>query len=104
MLGFLVSAFVHNQRFTVECCSNSACILFKAGKNHDGYFNCDDLLKQVDKAINIFEDQTNGFAQGLFIFDNAPGHQKQPADGLLAQKMFKFPHETWTHHKNGPKM
>ena len=23
MLGFLVSAFVHNQRFTVECCSNT---------------------------------------------------------------------------------
>jgi hypothetical protein len=36
----------------------------------------DDLLRQVDKAIDIFECHTKGYAQGLFLFDNAPSHQK----------------------------
>ena len=38
-------------------------IVFKAGKNNDGYFDADDLLTQVDRAINIFEDRTNGLQQ-----------------------------------------
>ena len=54
----------------------SACIVFKAGKNCNGYFTCDDLIEQVDKAIDIFEERTNRFATGLFIFGNAPSHQK----------------------------
>jgi hypothetical protein len=53
----------------------AARIVFKAGKTHDGYFTCDDLIAQVDNAINIFEGRTNGLATGLFIFDNAPSHQ-----------------------------
>lgn len=51
-------------------------VVFKAGKNQDGYFSCDDLMKQVKNAIDIFEAKTNGFATGLFAFDNAPSHQK----------------------------
>ena len=97
-IPFILKQSVDNQS------EREARILFKAGKNRDGYFDCDDLLKQVDKAIDIFEGRTNGFAQGLFIFDNAPGHQKRLVDGLSARKMPKFPHETWTHHKDGPKM
>ncbi|KAF8804558.1 hypothetical protein BYT27DRAFT_7259039 [Phlegmacium glaucopus] len=79
-------------------------IIFKAGKNQDGWFSGEDLLKQVDKAIDIFEGRTNGFATGLFLFDNAPSHQKCAPDALSAQKMPKNPHPTWTHHKEGPKM
>lgn len=60
-------------------------------------------MKQVDKAIDIFEDRTKGFAQGLFIFDNAPSHQKRAADALSARYMPKFPKEGWT-NKNGPRM
>ncbi|KAH8989992.1 hypothetical protein EDB92DRAFT_1946970 [Lactarius akahatsu] len=51
-------------------------IFFKAGLNRDGYFSADNLLQQVDGAINIFEGKTKGMAQGLFLFDNAPSHQK----------------------------
>jgi hypothetical protein len=47
-------------------------VFFKAGKNRDGYFDADDLLQQVENAIDIFESKTNGFATGLFLFDNAP--------------------------------
>jgi hypothetical protein len=33
-------------------------IIFKVGKNRDGFFDADDLLRQVDKAIDIFEGLT----------------------------------------------
>jgi len=56
-----------------EC---EARLVFKAGKNHDGYFMAEDLIKQVDKAIDIFESHTKGFARGIFIFNNVPSHQK----------------------------
>jgi len=49
-------------------------LLFHAGKNHDGWFSSDDLLIQVDQAIDIFEAKTNGFGVALFLFDNAPSH------------------------------
>ena len=63
-------------------CSNvafcrEARILFKAGKERDGYFDSKALLDQVDCAIDIFEERTNKFATGLFLFDNAPSHKKR---------------------------
>ncbi|KAF7304186.1 hypothetical protein MIND_00650700 [Mycena indigotica] len=70
-------------------------VLFRAGKNHDGYFWSEDLLATTDNAIDIFEAKTNGLATGLFMFDNAPSHQKRAADALSARKMPKGPHETW---------
>src|SRR6266699_6962338 len=79
-------------------------VIFKAGKNRDGWFSGEDLLRQVDTAIDIFEGKTNGFATGLFLFDNAPSHQKRAPDALSARKMPKNPHATWRHHKEGPKM
>ena len=54
-------------------------MFFKAGKNQDGWFNGfdgEDLLRQVEDAIDIFEAMSNGFATGLFLFNNAPSHQK----------------------------
>jgi hypothetical protein len=72
----------------------SARIVFKAGKNRDGYFSSDDLIAQVDNAIDIFEGRTNGLATGLFLFDNAPSHQKRADDALSARKMPKNPSET----------
>ena len=83
---------------------SSARVVFKAGKNRDGYFSAADLLKQVDRAIDIFESKTNGFATGLFMFDNAPTHQKRAPDALSATKIPKFAKEGWTHIKGGPKM
>jgi hypothetical protein len=77
---------------------------WEAGKAHDGYFSSADLLKQVDKAIDIFESRTNGTATGLFMFDNAPGHQKRADDALSARKLPKNPKLGWTHVKNGPNM
>jgi hypothetical protein len=55
----------------------------------DGYFDANDLQRQVDFAIDIFEGKTKGYAQGLFLFDNAPSHQKQAPNALSARKMPK---------------
>ena len=63
--------------------------MFKPGKNRDGYFGAVQLLAQVDRAIDIFESKTNGLAQGLFLFDNAPSHQKRADDAISATKMVK---------------
>ncbi|KAG2124867.1 hypothetical protein DEU56DRAFT_703926, partial [Suillus clintonianus] len=79
-------------------------VLFKAGKNRDGYFNNDNLVKQVDNAIDIFEEKTHGFKRALFLFDNATSHQKRAPDAPSARKMVKNPKRAWTHQPNGPKM
>jgi len=84
--------------------SSCARVLFKAGKNHDGYFSSSNVLSQVETAIDIFEAKTNGFVTALFLFDNAPSHQKRAPDALSAWKMPKGPSNSWTHHKDGPKM
>ena len=41
----------------------------------EGYFESNMFLKQVDKAIEIFETKYPN-AQALFLFDNAPCHRK----------------------------
>ncbi len=58
----------------------------------------------MDHAIDIFEGKTNGFATGLWMFDNAPSHQKRARDALSARKLPKRPSETWTPHPGGPRM
>ncbi|KAF8587116.1 hypothetical protein K439DRAFT_1614548 [Ramaria rubella] len=64
--------------------SKEARILFKAGKNCEGYFDCTDLCAQTEKAIELFEDNFPGSAVAVFGFDNAPGHQKRADDTLSA--------------------
>ncbi len=63
--------------------------MFKPGKNRDGYFGTEEIIAQVDCAIDIFEHKTNGLAQGLFMFDNAPSHQKCGDDAISSTKMVK---------------
>jgi hypothetical protein len=52
----------------------------------------DHLIIQVYHAIDIFECNASGWAQALFLFDNAPSHQKRAADVILAWKMVKGVH------------
>ena len=56
--------------------TQEARIIFKAGKNRDGYFDCANLCKQTERAIELFEDNFPGTAVAAFGFNNAPGHQK----------------------------
>ncbi|PPQ76681.1 hypothetical protein CVT25_015912, partial [Psilocybe cyanescens] len=100
----MVSAFMTSEWGLLRDKTDKAHLFFQAGKAQDGYFNNDNLIIEVDKAIDIFEGKTNGFATGLFLFDNAPSHQKRAQNALSARKMPKGPHATWRHHKNRPRM
>jgi hypothetical protein len=64
-------------------------VIFKAGKNWDGYFGAQELLAQVDHAIDIFEGLSKGNFKAIFLFDNAPSHQKRALDAISARKMVK---------------
>jgi len=46
-------------------------------------------MEQVERAIGIFEAKTNGLAQGLYMFDNAPGYMKCVLDAITARGMVK---------------
>ena len=61
-----------------------AWVIFKAGKNRDGYFGAEEILTQVDSAIDIFEGLSQGNFKALFLFNNAPSHQKRASDVILA--------------------
>ena len=45
----------------------------------DGYFTNDDLMKQVEKSIDIFE-RVHPDAVDVFLIDNAPSHRKMADD------------------------
>ena len=130
---FLTSEWGHlrDGHESVRCCHSpilsltfvfrEAWIIFKAGKNRDGYFDAEDLLMQVNSAINIFEGLSKGNFRALFLFDNVPSHQKWAQNVISAQKMVKgaplslfllifthfidtAPKKGWTHHVGGPRM
>ena len=73
----------------------------------------------MDRAIDIFDGLTGGYAQALFLFDNAPSHQKRADNAISALRMVKgtlyfyliflflpplAPKEGWVHHPGGPRM
>ncbi|KAG6844058.1 hypothetical protein H0H87_010085 [Tephrocybe sp. NHM501043] len=64
--------------------NEEARLIFKAGINQDGYFTVDNLIEQVDKAINIFEEKMQGFVTELFLFNNVPSYQKHADNALSA--------------------
>ncbi|KAH9921218.1 uncharacterized protein BXZ73DRAFT_91841 [Epithele typhae] len=67
----------------------SARVLFKAGKNRDGYFTHEEILAHATTAMDILEKHFPE-EEHVFIFDNAPTHVKRADDALSARKMSKF--------------
>lgn len=77
--------------------SQSARLIWKPGKNRDGYFDNQDFMKQVDLAMDILQKDYPGMTH-MLIFDNATIHLKRPEDALSARKMPKFtpaPGKNW---------
>jgi len=68
--------------------TESARILFCAGKGHDGYFSNDKAIHHVEKVMVILEKHYQD-EDHVFIFDNAPTHTKQANDSLSVQNMPK---------------
>ena len=65
-----------------------AWVLFKAGKNRQGYFTSEDILAQAMTALDIlskhFPDEDH-----VLVYDNASTHLKHADDALSATKMPK---------------
>jgi hypothetical protein len=70
--------------------SESAQVLFKAGKSCDGYFTNEDIIAQTQTAMDIVH-KHYPHDEHLFIFDNATTHSKRPATAPSATKMTKNP-------------
>jgi hypothetical protein len=66
----------------------SAQVLFKAGKNRDGYFTSDDILAHAAEAMNIL-DEYYPHEDHAFMYDNAKTHLKRADDALSARNMPK---------------
>jgi hypothetical protein len=68
----------------------SARVLFKAGRNRDGYFSNEEILSHATTAMDIltryYPDDDH-----VLVFDNAPTHTKRPDDALSALKMSAKP-------------
>ena len=68
--------------------SRTARVVWKPGKNRDGYFDSEDFLKQVDSCMDILETDYPD-EEHLLIFDNATIHTKRADNALSARKMPK---------------
>jgi hypothetical protein len=76
---------------------DEARVLFKAGKNCDGYFTNVEIIEQATKAIDILE-QHFPDEDHVFFFNNAPMHLKRADGALSARKMPKgtsIPGKNW---------
>jgi len=66
--------------------SQSARVLFRSGKNRDGYFTNKDILAQVTNAMNILDTYFSRYRH-VFLFDNATNHRKRRGNALSAMKI-----------------
>jgi hypothetical protein len=66
-----------------------AWVIFKAGKNCEGYFTNEDILKQASSAMDILQ-QHHADEDHVLVFDNATTHLKRADDTLSARHMPKF--------------
>ena len=67
-----------------------ASVLFRAGKNWEGYFSNNDILAQFKMAIKLVKMHFSG-EDHIFVYDNATTHLKQHAGALSASKTTKGP-------------
>ena len=66
----------------------TARVLFRPGTNREGYFTNEDVLQQVDNAMDILQKYYPN-DDHIFIFDNATIHTKRPPGSLSARRMPK---------------
>ncbi|RPD65154.1 hypothetical protein L227DRAFT_583210 [Lentinus tigrinus ALCF2SS1-6] len=68
--------------------TETAQVLFRAGKNREGYFTNEDILAQMRKAMAIVKKYYSN-DDHVFVFDNATTHTKCPDGALSARAMPK---------------
>ena len=74
--------------------TESARVLFRAGKNREGYFTNHEIIDQFEKAVNIVRRHYPG-ENHVFVYDNATTHLKREEGSLSASKMPKNPSDTF---------
>ena len=80
--------------------SQDACKVIFPGSNGDSYWDCNQLIEQVQmSAIPIFEAAHPG-CQALFIFDQSSTHAALPEDALKAFEMNKSNGSKQRHQKD----
>ena len=67
---------------------HSARCLFRPRANWDGYFSNEEIIEQVDEAINILKEYYSKFDH-ILIYDNATMYLKHAEDALSSHKMPK---------------
>lgn len=67
---------------------HSARVIFRSGKNRDGYFTNADILDQLTIAMDICETDYPEY-EITFVLDNATTHLKRADDALSARHMTK---------------
>src|SRR5882757_1619018 len=70
--------------------TESAHIVFKAGKAQDGYFTNTEIVVQLELAMDILEKHYPN-DHHIFIFDNTTTHTKRLPTAPAAAKMTKNP-------------
>jgi hypothetical protein len=68
----------------------AARVIFRPGKNCEGYFTNEDILSQAQKAMAILSEHYAN-EDHAFFYDNAPTHLSRSPDALSAMKMPKNP-------------
>ena len=74
--------------------TETASVLFRAGKNRQGYFTCDDILAQFEVAVGIIKKYFLG-DDHVFVYDNATTHLKRDPGALSASNMTKGPSDNF---------
>ncbi|KDN33743.1 hypothetical protein RSAG8_13174, partial [Rhizoctonia solani AG-8 WAC10335] len=88
MLAHMVSAkYGLLQRSSYDGNENdTARVVFRPGKERDGYFACDDVCVQIERGLQILTEE-HADEHHLLVFDNATTHTKMPDDAPVASRM-----------------
>jgi hypothetical protein len=75
--------------------TESARVLFKAGKAQEGYFTSEDIQKQNKAAMDILKKHYPN-EDHVFVYDNATTHLKRADGALSARQMPKGPSDKFS--------
>ena len=76
-----------------EDVDKSACVIFEIGGQRDGYWNSDQFMEQMEKAVKIAEvkyPSSQGYHH-IWCLDHSCGHTAMAEDALIAHNMNKGP-------------
>ena len=65
-------------------------VTLRPGKARDGYFSCEEVIAQLDSAMDILDNHYASY-QHVFVLDNARSHTKRADDAPSARRMPKNP-------------